>query len=141
MEFAGHEETLRFCRERLGLEPLHVRAGEANTEYVFRPVGAANYWDDVLRRVPLVDIVGPFTRVDGFAWRASLPPVDHGNPDTFMLYENGLPVGWPRQQAHMIAAWGQGRYRVDDQGLLFSATDNGDPNRADQRYQFRANFF
>jgi SAM-dependent methyltransferase len=138
MEFAGHRETEAFCRDR-GLELLHVRAGEANTEYVFRPQCASNYWDDALGRVPLIDLPGPFTHVDGFAWRAPLPPDKVGTPATFMLYENGLPVGWPRQQAHMIAAWGQGRYAVDANTLVFSATDNSDPGR--KRYQFRPDFF
>jgi SAM-dependent methyltransferase len=140
MEFAGHRETEAFCRER-GLELLHVRAGEANTEYVFRPRGAHNYWDEVLQRAPLLDLAGPFTHVDGFAWRVTLPTAERGEPDAFMLYENGIPVGWPKQQAHMIAAWGQGRYLVDGESLLFSATDNTDPNQGGTRYQFRANFF
>ena len=138
MEFAGHLETEAFCRQR-GLELLHVRAGEANTEYVFRPKGARNYWDEVLARTPLRDLSGPFTHVDGFAWRAPLALSDTRTPDAFMLYENGMPVGWPRQQAHMIPAWGKGRYLVESGTLLFSATDNSDPNH--KRYQFRPDFF
>ena len=138
MEFAGHRETEAFCRGR-GLQLVHVRAGEANTEFVFRPEGARNYWDEVLGRTPLHDMPGPFSHVDGFAWRAQLPASAVGTPDTFMLYENGIPVGWPRQQHHLISAWGQGRYVVEPNTLLFSATDNSDPNQ--QRYQFRPDFF
>lgn len=143
MEFAGHEETLRFCRDRLGLEPLHVRAGEANTEYVFRRTGASNYWDEVLGSSPLVDLPGPFEHVQGFSWRAKLPPTlsDESDPARLMLYENGVPVGWPRQPYDHIAVWGRGRYFADRESIVFSATDNGDPNRADQRYQFRINFY
>lgn len=138
MEFAGHRETETFLRER-GLELLHVRAGEANTEFVFRPKGARNYWDDVLSRAPLHDMPGPYTHVNGFAWRAQLPASAVGTPNTFMLYENGVPIGWPKQHPQTIAAWGQGRYLVESDTLLFSATDNSDP--ALKRYQFRPDFF
>ena len=143
MEFAGHEETLRFCRERLGLEPLNVRAGEANTEYVFRRTGASNYWDEVLASSPLVDLQGPFEHVQGFSWRAKLPLAlsDESDPARLMLYENGVPVGWPRQPYDHIAVWGRGRYFADRESIVFSATDNGDPNRVDHRYQFRVAFF
>jgi SAM-dependent methyltransferase len=140
MEFAGHRETLAFCRDQ-DLEILHLRAGEANTEYVFRRRGATNYWDDIVKGAPLLDMPRPFTHVDGFAWRAQLPNVDLGNPETFMLYEDGVPVGWPKQQPHMIAAWGQGRYVVEDGAVQFSATDNSNPGQSGRRYQFRTNFY
>ena len=138
MEFAGHRETEAFCRER-GLELLHVRAGEANTEFVFRPKGARNYWDDVFSRTPLQDLSGPFAPVNGFAWRAELAASVTGTPNTFMLYENGIPIGWPKQGPQMIAAWGQGRYVVESNTLVFSASDNSDPNQ--KRYQFRPDFY
>ena len=132
-----------FCRERLGLSLVNIKAGEANTEFLFRRTGASNYWDEVLGSSPLVDLPGPFEHVQGFSWRAKLPPAlsDESDPARLMLYENGVPVGWPRQPYDHIAVWGRGRYGADRESIVFSATDNGDPNGADQRYQFRINFY
>ena len=46
----------------------------------------------------------------------------------------------PTSASISIQAWGRGRYGVIDGALVFSATDNTDPNTTGARYQFRANF-
>jgi predicted RNA methylase len=142
MEYAGHKEAERFCKERLGLELLWVRAGGANTEYIFRPAGSHNYWDEVLARSSVIDLPGPFVTSGGFAWRAAFRGdiCEMGDPERLMLYEDGCPVGWPDQNLDMIAAWGRGRYRLEEGGVVLSAGDNSDPNKSGHRYQFRANF-
>jgi len=137
MEYAGHRET-RELGSRLGLELLFVKAGEANTEFVFRPAGAANYWDHRFVDAPLRDIPGPFVNISGHAWRALLATSALGEPARLMLYEDGVPLGWPGQTADMIGRWGSGRYGVDSNGLVFSASDGGDPNG--RQYQFRIDF-
>ena len=142
MEFAGHKETEQFCRERLGLEFLLVRAGEANTEFVLRKRGGRNYWDDILASTPLIDLPGPFEHVQGFSWRARLPMqvAADSDPARLMLYENGTPVGWPKQPYDHIAVWGGGRYYADRESIVFSATDNANPNDVGYRYQLRPDF-
>jgi len=139
MEFAGNKETEDFCRESLGLDLIHIKAGEGNTEFLFRPLAAKNYWDDVITIAPQVAIDAAFEHVNGFAWKTRLPATALGEPGKFMLYENGSPVGWPNAPMKAIERWGSGRYRVDTGGeLVLSGTDNLDPNG--KRYVFRADF-
>jgi SAM-dependent methyltransferase len=142
MEFAGNKETEFFCRDRLGLELLHIKAGEANTEFLFRPLGARNYWDEHIVGRPLIDLPGPYEPVGGWAWRAVVdrPAETLGRPTMFMLYEDGSPMGWPNQSLDWISTWGHGRYGLDEHGVLFSATDNSNPNESGKRYQYRADF-
>ena len=141
MEFAGNKETEHFCRDRLGLSLLNIKAGEANTEFLFCRQGAESAWPGLQHASPLVDVPGPFVHGGGFAWRAGHPAGDAlGDPRRLMLYENGSPVGWPNCGLDFIQAWGRGRYGVFDGALVFSATDNSDPNATGARYQLRANF-
>jgi SAM-dependent methyltransferase len=140
MEFAGNKETELFCRERFGLSLIHIKAGEANTEFLFCKQGREGAWPGVRDAEPLRDLAGPFVHAGGFAWRASMDAAALGAPARLMLYEDGSPIGWPRQGLDFIQAWGRGRYTVDGDAVVFSATDNRDPNTTGLRYQFRPNF-
>ena len=73
MEFAGIQETKAFCADKLGLEVVNILAGEANTEYVFRPRGCSNYWDDYRSSLNIVNLDRPFISADGHAWVTQLP--------------------------------------------------------------------
>jgi SAM-dependent methyltransferase len=141
MEFAGNKETEVFCRERLDLSLINIKAGEANTEFLFCRDGAESQWQGLHEAEPLLDLAVPFAPAGGFAWRGrAAEGAALGTPGRLMLYENGSPIGWPNQGVDFIQAWGRGRYRVDGDDIVFSATDNGDPNRSGARYQFRRNF-
>lgn len=142
MEFAGNKETEIFARKELNLELIHIKAGEGNTEFLFRPVGETNYWDDAISKSPLIELQGPFQHISGNAWRVSLPVVNSGIGDArrFMLYENGSPLGWPNAPQSSIEGWGGGRYRVENDALIFSTSENSNPNEAGKVYQFRSNF-
>jgi SAM-dependent methyltransferase len=72
MEFAGNKETEIFCREKLGLKLLHIKAGQANTEFLFCREGAETVWPALHNAPPLVDVPGPFVAEGGFAWRAHI---------------------------------------------------------------------
>jgi hypothetical protein len=92
---------------------------------------------------------GPFTRLGGFSYLTALPPAfaDSGDsPDNptrsqFQLYEDEKPIG-PAHSVHAdIASLGGGRYshwRLDKDaaGLIFSATDNSDPNNSGKRFSY-----
>lgn len=140
MEFAGNKETEDFARERLHLELVHAKAGEGNTEYLFRPIGAGNYWDSIAAAAPQYPIAGRFEHVAGHAWRARISKELAGEPGRFMLYENGSPIGWPNAPLTSIQGWGRGRYRVEEGSLIFSTTDNQDPNANGGIYAFRPDF-
>ncbi len=138
MEFAGNIETEVFARNTLKLELIHMKAGEGNTEFLFRPIGARNYWDNGASATSLVEVTGPFRRANGKAWQAQV--VGAGNPERFMLYENEFPLGWPNAPLSSIEVWGGGRYRVEGDQLIFSTTDNSDPNVTGKHFKFRADF-
>ncbi len=101
---------------------------------------------DLPRRVYLP---GPFTKLDGFSYRSPLPrefedssdSLDNGTRSQFQLYENEKLIG-PAHSPHIdIARLGGGRYSHWRSGeknwaLIFSATDNSDPNNSGKRYSY-----
>lgn len=140
MEFAGNKETEIFGRDKLGLELIHIKAGEGNTEFLFKKLGKQNYLSEVAKTVASNPITGRFDYVAGFCWKVVLPEGSVGSPEKFMLYENDSPVGWPNSPMSYIQGWGGGRYRLEGNVLFFSATDNLDPNTSQKKYSFRAGF-
>ncbi|MGZ0076715.1 class I SAM-dependent methyltransferase [Methylomonas sp. YC3] len=141
MDFAANKEVESFAREILGLELINIKAGDGNTEYLLRFINTKNYWDDVLSEQALFELNKPFEALGGNSWRANLESdIALGEPEKFMLYENGSPVGWPNAPDYAITRWGKGRYKVDGNMLIFSATDNSDPNSTEKAYSFRVNF-
>ena len=135
MEFAGIAETKHFCAERLGLELLNVNAGEANTEYLFRKRGANNYWDDYAAAFPPTALTGPFATAGGYAWTVALPDVvAEGSPHSgsertrLMLFESGVPLGFDGAPQSHIRTYGGSRYCDNEGVLMFSTTDNSNPN-------------
>ena len=140
MEFAGNKETEVFCRERLNLELIHINTGDGNTEYLFRPIGSHNYWDEITLNNCMETIPGPFMHVEGFAWCAKLPQDILLQADKFMLYENDSPVGWANAPRATIIEWGHGRYNIEENILLFSTTDNLDPNKENKIIKYRKSF-
>lgn len=142
MEFAGNKETEIFARERLGMELVHQHAGHGNTEYLFRSSGAKNYWDKSASE-PALAIRGPYAPVRGHAWSVELDPSLAAlvkDPARFMLYESGSPLGWPVSSVSSIIEYGKGRYFVTAGRLVFSASDNTDPNAAGRNYSCRPDF-
>jgi len=143
MEFAGIKETKDFCANRLELELLNINAGEANTEYLFRKKGVSNYWDTVLQGRQLHVHGKPFKHVRGFAWGIDLPQWDdladnkeHPKRSSLMLYEDNVPIGFAHADLDHIAAHGKGRYSHTGARLVFSTTDNTDPNTNGRQYSY-----
>jgi SAM-dependent methyltransferase len=144
MEFAGIAETKDFCCNKLGLELLNVNAGEANTEYLFRRKGSRNYWDDVLLNHSEETLPAPFAHRAGAAWTARLvqyrgvaDSLESRQRSRLMLYEDGVPIGFAHAPHSHIEKYGCGRYSHWADGLIFSATDNSDPNTNGRRYSIR----
>lgn len=140
MEFAGNKETEDYCRDELGLSLAHIRAGEGNTEFLFRRAKAGMDWDEIMAGGPRIAMAGPYEHAEGFAWRVALDATVAGDPRKLMLYEDTSPVGWPEAPQSSVAGWGRGRYRFEGGYLIFSATDNTDPNANGRTYAFRPDF-
>lgn len=145
MEFAGIAETKSFCGERLGMELLNITAGEANTEYLFRRKGARNYWDDVIAKETAEHLQPPFVHRRGHAWFARLErhieecdTAEYPRRSRLMLYEDGVPMGFAHAPHAQIESHGGSRYSHWNDHILFSTTDNSDPNSNGRRYSFRA---
>jgi cyclopropane fatty-acyl-phospholipid synthase-like methyltransferase len=146
MEFAGIAETKSFARDELGMELLNISAGEANTEYLFRPTGTSNYWDEVQAQRSLEVLESPFAAVGGHAFTAELPhygqhadDMDDPRRSHLMLYEDRIPIGFAHQTHADVKSHGAGRYSHWRQQLMFSTTDNTDPNTNGRQYHICLN--
>lgn len=144
MEFAGIAETIRFCRDRLGLELLHIWAGEGNTEYLFAKTGARTYFHDLIAAIPAETLPQPFARGSGHLWKVEIPQhaaladtVAEPKRSTIMLYENGVPLGFAHAPHAHIEQLGGGRYSHWGDQLLFSTTDHSDPTTNGRAYTLR----
>jgi hypothetical protein len=90
-------------------------------------------------------LTGLFIHLDGAAYVAALPKLDHiadSVDDRYLsdlvLYEGERPIGPPHSYHVQIISLGGGRYsHWKGQGLLFSASDNSDPNRNGKLYSVR----
>jgi hypothetical protein len=88
-------------------------------------------------------LTGPFIPLStgGAAYIAALPQLNYLadtvelRQSTLILYEDEKPIG-PANSDHIdISSLGNGRYsHWKDQGLIFSATDNSNPNQNWKRY-------
>ncbi len=143
MEFAGNQETKDFCRDKLGLELLNITAGEGNTEFLFRRAATPNYWDDYRASTEEVKLNGPFDQDEGNAWIAPLSRhIDTCDSESdprrshLMLFEDGVPLGFGHVPRGHIRAYGKSRYCHWDGDLLFSTTDNSDPNTNGRTYSY-----
>jgi hypothetical protein len=88
-------------------------------------------------------LTGPFTKfgASGAAFIATIPfdqladGVDDRSRSPLVLYENEHPLGPAHSLHDDIAAIGQGRFsHWTGIGLVFSASDNSDPNANWKRY-------
>jgi SAM-dependent methyltransferase len=85
--------------------------------------------------------LGPFAQGDGVAWVAALPPGAASGDNAalprrsaLVLFENERLLG-PAHAAHAaIGSAGGGSYSHWQDYLLFSTSDNSDPNRNGRRY-------
>ncbi len=145
MEFAGNLETIAFGRDHLGLEIANLNAGGGNSEYLFRPTGCRNYWDEVLAARPALELRAPYSHDAGHCWIATLPDAAPAPPASLaaegprsMLYEDSIPLGFSRAEPAAIRTYGNGRFlHSPDDTLYFSTSDNSDPNTNARRYVAR----
>jgi len=147
MEFAGIAETKKFAADKLNMRLLNITAGEGNTEYLFCPKGAHTYFNALLAAAPREELAGPFRHLGGHCYIAQIPHLessadsdDNRARSKIMLFEDGVPVGFPHQYPHFIKTLGTGRYSHWDIKLLFSTTDNSDPNTNGRRYTIAPTF-
>jgi SAM-dependent methyltransferase len=106
---------------------------------VFRPL---------LNAATLRPLSGPFTHQGGHCWAAPLPALvgeanchlvnnwDVRTRSPLVVYENGLPLGPAHSPPAHTRAEGGGRFAHWYESLLFSSSDNSDPNTNGRTYAY-----
>ncbi len=144
MDFIEESEMLQFAESNLRLELLDMTTGEGNTEYIFRPIGASNYWDDLLEKYTIEEIPRPFSHNEGYCWVA---PLNHlydladndemSNRSNLRLLEDNKQLSFAHAPHITIQKVGKGRYRHWGDTLYFSSSDNSNPNNNGRSYTIR----
>ncbi|MBF0515540.1 MAG: hypothetical protein HQK97_00280 [Nitrospirae bacterium] len=76
-----------------------------------------------------------FRHEAGHAWFAKLPNNSFTPPSRAMLMEDGRPLRRANAGLDAVAYVGGGRYNVSHDELLFSSSDNSDPERNGRKYE------
>jgi len=107
-----------------------------------------NDYGEIILRTPIYDtsltkkINAPYQKETGYAWQASLPEyatssdnTDYPYRSSLILIEDGKPL-LKRHASHQeIRAAGMGSYSHWQNALLFSTSDNTDPNLNGRTYE------
>lgn len=148
MEFAGYREARDFCHNELGLDLVNVLTGEGCTEYLFARTDKNSHWGAIDNARVLTPIEGPIHHVGGAAYAINLPAefaefaddnIDHMR-SSLMVYEDGKPLGIAHCLHDAISNHGCGRFSHWGGDLVFSASDNTDPNVNGRRYAYCAHY-
>jgi len=126
------------------LELLEMITGEGNTEFVFQPVGAQNYWQDLLGQYAIEELSPSFPHDEGYCWLAPLVHLrDLADIDAMprrsnlRLFEDNQQLAFAHAPHITIQQAGEGRYSHWDDKLYFSTSDNSNPNTNGRRYKIR----
>lgn len=144
MDFLRESEVIQFAESRLGLELLEMLTGEGNTEFVFQPVGAKNYWQDLLGQYTIEELPPSFSSREGYCWVVPLPHLsdladlpEMPRRSSLRMFEDGRPLMFAHAPLVSIQKVGEGRYSHWEDKLYFSTSDNSDPNTNGRRYTIR----
>lgn len=90
----------------------------------------------------VVDLKTPFEKAGGFAWKVDLHEYtdmaddsEHQQRSQLLVLEDGQPVALRHSLHDHVRTIGRGTYSHWTSYLLFSTTDNTDPNTNGRRYQ------
>ena len=102
----------------------------------------ANGTATTLEALMPVCLAGPFRKLDGFCWFVPIPTEcswasdtnEHPRRSFLGVWEDAEELGPPHEHHQAIATLGRGRYSVWKTGVLFSTSDNSDPNSNGRSY-------
>ena len=87
-----------------------------------------------------VALLHAFRRVEGFMYRAPIlvngDTGDEPQRSKLVLFEDGYPMRRAHEQHSTIAGTGRGAYSHWESHILFSASDNSDPNSNGRTYSY-----
>jgi SAM-dependent methyltransferase len=144
MEFAGYNETRDFCAGDLGLELVNSLTGEGCTEYMFVRKASQTRWKAIEGSRIRTPLPAPFEGVGGHAFFAPLPAELMSRADSqaehmasrLMLFEDGTPLGLAHTGHETIRRYGSGRFSHWGNGVVFSTSDNSNPNANRRQYTY-----
>lgn len=144
MEFSSYAETRDFCKREAGLDLVNGLTGEGCTEYLFTRLAENPTWRNLEAGRERIPMAAPFAHVGGHAYAISLPAHLRSGADDetdhmrsrVMVYEDGAPLGLAHCMHDTIRDLGGGRFSHWGTDLVFSASDNSDPNRNGRSYAY-----
>ncbi|HVY89003.1 MAG TPA: class I SAM-dependent methyltransferase [Hyphomonadaceae bacterium] len=143
MEFAGYQETRAFCEKEGGFDLVNVLTGEGCTEYLFSHLSDSEKWSGIEQTRQRKPMTGPFNAAGGHAYTFNVPeladaadsPADHMR-SRVMIYENDRPLAIAHCTHADVRGHGGGRFSHWNNELIFSASDNSDPNWNGRQYSY-----
>lgn len=143
MEFAGYQETRAFCEKEGGLDLVNILTGEGCTEYLFSKLSDSPKWRGIEATRTRVAMQGPYNHQGGAGYSFGIPHLaasadsstDHMRSQV-MIYENDRPLAIAHCTHADVRNHGGGRFSHWGNDLLFSASDNSDPNTNGRSYSY-----
>lgn len=143
MEFASYQETRKFGEDELGLELVNVLNGQGCTEYIFSKLSESAKWQKIETRRQRVTMKGPFGHLGGAGYTFSVPQLEASADSSesymrsdVMIYEDGRPLAMAHATHAAVRDLGGGRFSHWGRDLLFSTSDNSDPNTNGRSYSY-----
>ncbi|RYG38960.1 MAG: class I SAM-dependent methyltransferase [Burkholderiales bacterium] len=144
MEFASLTETRAFCKDVAGLDMVNVLTGEGCTEYLFAHTNKNTRWQAIEQKRKQTKLTGTFHHAGGFGYAVDLPAHFKSSADDnsdhmrskVMIFEDGAPLGIAHSMHDVIRNLGKGRFSHWGTGVMFSTSDNSDPNKNGRKYTY-----
>jgi SAM-dependent methyltransferase len=143
IEFASYQETRTFCEREAGLDLVNILTGEGCTEYLFSRISESPKWrkiDAARIRQPMAT---PYAPTGGHAFIFNVPKLaacaDSGENhmrSRVMIYENDRPLAIAHCTHADVRGHGGGRFSHWGNELIFSTSDNSDPNTNGRKYSY-----
>jgi SAM-dependent methyltransferase len=143
MEFASYQETRKFGEEQCGLDLVNVLNGQGCTEYIFSSLSESPKWRQIEAARTRIPMPGPFYHHGANGYIFAVPHLEanadsNDNPGAsgVMIYEDGRPLAMAHATHAAILGLGGGRFSHWAAHLLFSTSDNSNPNKNGRSYSY-----
>lgn len=141
MDFAKVRDVAGFCHKELGQSILKVVTGQGNTEFLLKDNSGDCFWSKLRNKSEIIELKPEFKKEEGFCYFSEIPKYsdisDHDGSwyrSPMMVFEDGIFLGFPHAGKKDICQRGEGRYSHRGETLLFSASDNSNPNHNGRSY-------
>lgn len=136
MDFVNEPDLQDFMKLR-NFDLLRMDTGRGNSVFLFRRKQAVNWWNNILAERKIYTLDGPFRPVEGHAWTATLPfDLREIDAPLVRLCENGKLLRYAECPPKPLVLYGMGRYRCRKGELLFTTSDNSNPNTNERGYSY-----